>query len=328
VGIDTAGNYGIPGSVSAQVNQPPDYVLKFDQNSTFSGTKTNLAVEGGLLYASISTTETWQNHFISRGWTSPQSQITAGFPYYGMPSQTSGQYYEDINYGTVLAGTRVSTTLTSNLIAGATTITPSISVRGVTSTAATYSQTLTTITVTSTAHGLSAGALVYLNFTTGTATTGTYTVATAAANTFTVTSATSTTTSGNVSWIKWTVYPGVNTVFANNFQHVRVQYDFASAGGDDLLQITTLNTKLDSKLRNDSGNGTANAGDPSGTTVTFNVPFVDVDSISVTPAGTTTPVIAIYDFADTPYPTTFKVLLYNTAGARVSGAFSWSARGV
>jgi hypothetical protein len=306
-------------------------VLKLNVDSTFTGTSTNLTPFGSGLLASINTTETWQSHFTSRSWTTPQDQINAGYPYFAMPSTTTGQYYEDINYGTVLAGTKVATTLTSNVIAGATTITPSISVRGITSTAATYAQSTTTITVTSTAQGLSAGALVYLNFTTGTATTGTYTVLATGltANAFAVTSATSTTTSGNVSWIKWTVYSGTNSVFATNFQYVRAQYDFASAGGDDLLQVTGLNVRLDSKLRNDSGNGMANASDSGGTVVTFGLTpgFVDVDSISVTPLATSS-VTAVYDFVDVPNPTSFKVLLFNSSGVRVSGAFSWSARGV
>ena len=215
---------------------------------------------GSGLLASANTTETWQTHFTSRSWNTPQDQINAGYAYFLMPSTTTAQYYEDINYGTVLAGTKVSTTLTSNAIAGSTTITPSISVR----------KLLTD---------------------------------------------------------PWTVYSGVSSVFATNFQYIRVQYDFASAGGDDLLQITGLNTRLDSKLRNDSGNGTANSGDVGGTTVTFNLAFVDVDSISVTPL-TTSAVIAVYDFVDVPYPTSFKVLLFNTSGTRVSGGFSWSARGV
>jgi len=64
-------------------------------------------------------------------------------------------------------------------------------------TGATYSQTTTTITVTLNSHGLSAGESVYLDFTSGTATDGTYTVVTATTNTFTVTAATAT-TSGNV----------------------------------------------------------------------------------------------------------------------------------
>jgi predicted phage tail protein len=259
-GVDSANNYGTPGSISAQVNQPPDYVLKLNVDSTFSGTKTNLiALDSGLL-ASVNTTETWQQHFTSRSWTTLQDQINAGYAYFAMPSTTTGQYVEDINYGTVLAGTKIAATLTSNLIGGATTITPSISVKRL---------------VTD----------------------------------------------------SWTVYTGVSSVFATNFQYARIQYDFASAGGDDLLQLTGLNIRLDSKLRNDSGNSTANSSDSGGTVVTFNIAFVDVDSISVTPLATSS-VTAVYDFVDVPYPTSFKVLLFNSSGARVSGAFSWSARGV
>lgn len=325
-GIDSAGNYGTPGSVSAQVSQPPDYVLKLNIDSTFSGTKTNLATDSGFLIASLNTTETWQSHFTSRSWTTPQDQINAGYTYFAMPSQATGQYYEDVDYGTLLAGTKVSTTLTSNNIAGATTITPNIYTRGTSSTAATYSQTGTTITVTSTAHGLIAGALVYLDFTSGTAVDGSYIVATAVANSFTVTAA-SATTSGNVSWTAWTKYSNVSAVFANNFRYIRAEYDFASAGGDDLLQLTGLNIRLDAKYKTDSGNGTANSGDSGGTTVNFTAGFVDVDSISVTPS-TTTAVIAVYDFVDAPNPTSFKVLLFNTSGTRVTGGFSWSARGV
>jgi hypothetical protein len=63
----------------------------------------------------------------------------------------------------------------------------------------TYSQTLTTITVTATAHGLSNGQKVLLDFTSGTAPDGYYVVGGAATNSFTVTSGVSTSTSGNVS---------------------------------------------------------------------------------------------------------------------------------
>ena len=73
-----------------------------------------------------------------------------------------------------------------------------------------------------------------------------------------------------------------------------------------------------------SGNVTLHGG---GTVVSFNYTFIDVASIAVTPAATSA-VIAVYDFVDVANPTSFKVLLFNTAGARVSGNFSWSARGV
>jgi hypothetical protein len=259
-GIDAAGNYGTPGSISALVNQPPDYVLKYNFDSTFSGTKTNTVIDTGGLVASVSATETWQSHFTSRSWTTPQDQINAGFPYYGMPSQTSGSYEETIDYGTVLAATKITATMTSTNVAGSSVVTPTISVR-------------------------------------------------------------------KLSTDPWTDYAGLSQVYATQFQYFKIKYTFTSAGGDDLLLVTGLNYRLDAKLRNDSGNATANSGDSGGTVVNFNIAFVDVDSISVTPL-TTAAVIAVYDFTDVPNPTSFKVLLFNTSGTRVSGAFSWSARGV
>ncbi len=63
---------------------------------------------------------------------------------------------------------------------------------------ATYSQSGTVITVTSTGNGLSVGDKVNLIFSTGTATDGRYEIATASTNEFTVTSGQSATTSGDV----------------------------------------------------------------------------------------------------------------------------------
>ena len=259
-GIDSAGNYGTPSSVVAAVNQPPDYVLQYNLDSTFSGTSTNLVPNAGGLVASVNTSETWTTHFTSRGWTSPQDQINAGYPYFLEPSQTSAQYYEDIDYGTVLAGTKITATLNSTAVSGSTTITPTISIK-------------------------------------------------------------------KLSTDAWTVYSGTSSVYGTDFRYIRVTYEFASSGGDDLLQLNALNIRLDSKLINDSGTGNAVSTDSGGTVVNFTRTFVDVSSISVTPLSTSA-LIAVYDFVDVPYPTSFKVLLYNTSGTRVSGAFSWSARGV
>lgn len=260
-GIDTAGGYGTPGSVSAQVNQPPDYTRQLNQNSTFSGTKTNIVTDAsGLTLANVNTTETWTTHFTSRGWSTPQDQINAGYTYFAMPSTTSSSYTEQVDYGTVLAATKITATLTSTAIAGSTTITPTISVK-------------------------------------------------------------------KLSTDAWTDYVGVNSTYATNFRYVQIAYSFSSSGNDDLLQLNGLNIRFDSKLINDSGNATASSGDSGGTAVSFNVPFVRVTSITVTPA-TTSAVIATYNFTDVLNPTSFQVLLFNTSGARVSGNFGWSAKGV
>jgi predicted phage tail protein len=258
-GIDSAGNIGTESSVNAIVSQPPDYVLRADINSTFSGTGTNVISNAGGLLATVDTTETWQTHFTSRSWTTPQDQINAGYSIYALPSTTTGSYVEEIDYGAVLAGTRVTSTLTHQSVIGSVTITPTISVRQ---------------------------------------------------------------TSGSA----WIDYANVESVYATSFRYVKVTYDFTSSGNDDLLQISALNIRLDVKIISDLGNGTANAGDTGGTTVNFNIAFADIESIIVTPSGTAAH-IAVYDFVDAPNPTSFKVLLFDTSGNRVTGAFSWQARG-
>jgi predicted phage tail protein len=258
--VDLAGNVGTPTPVTALVSQPPDYQLKLNQNSAFGGTKTNMAAFEGKFLAPADTTETWASHFTSRGWATPQAQINAGFPVYAMPSASSGSYEEVVDYGTVLASTKVSATLSYVTDVGTVTVTPTISVRKLTTD-------------------------------------------------------------------PWTNYAGLSSVFVTDFRYVKVRFDFSAPGNDDFITITGLNIRMDAKLKNDAGIGAANAADSGGTTVNFNVTFVDIDSITVTPSGTAAR-IAVYDFVDVPNPTSFKVLLFDTAGNRVSGGFSWSIKGV
>lgn len=257
---DSAGNVSVAASVTALVAQPPDYVLRLDFNSTFSGTKTNCFLQGGFLYACVDTAETFGAHFTTRSWANPQAQITAGYPLYFQPSLTTGSYEETIDYGTTLPATGIAATIGYVVESGSVTITPKLSVK--------------------------------LNI-------------------------------GD----PWTDYAGQAQIVASNFRYVKITYDFTSTGGDDLIRITNINIKLSSKIRADAGTGTAVSSDSGGTTVTFNTAFIDVTSIDIT-ALSTSAVIAVYDFVDVPNPTSFKVLLFNTSGTRVSGPFSWSAKGI
>ena len=259
-GVDTTDTVGTPGQSTVNVSQPPDYSIQLNQNSTFSGTKTNVVdLDIGFL-ASVNTSETWQSHFTSRSWSTPQDQIDAGYAYYAMPSTTTASYEEQIDYGSVLSSTKITATLTHEHIAGNTTITPTISVRKLTSD-------------------------------------------------------------------PWIDYVGVSSAYVTDFRYAKILFEFTSAGGDDLLHIDSLNFRYDSKLVNDAGSGSAVSTDSGGTTVLFNVDFVRVKSITVTPA-TTSAYFATYNFTDIPNPTQFKVLLFDAAGNRVSGDFSWSAKGV
>lgn len=88
-----------------------------------------------------------------------------------------------------------------------------------------YSQSGTTVTVTATAHGLTTGNSVFLDFTSGTAVDGTYDVTVTGANTFTVTQA-SRTTSGNVTIIRNTIRgsAGVTSVTDNGTGNYSVNF--------------------------------------------------------------------------------------------------------
>ena len=74
----------------------------------------------------------------------------------------------------------------------------------------TYSQSSTTITVTSAAHGLVDGQRVFLDITSGTARDGVYAITYINANSFSVTSAAPATTSGNVD-IYTNIYVEIDT---------------------------------------------------------------------------------------------------------------------
>lgn len=122
----------------------------------------------------------------------------------------------------------------------------------------------------------------------------------------------------------WTDYVGQSQVYSTGFRYVKVKVNVT--GTNYGLLLKGLEVKLDSKIKNDSGTGTAVYNDIGGTSVVFNKSFVDITSITVTPMGST-PRMAIYDFVDAPNPTGFTVYLYDENGTRINGAFSWSARG-
>ena len=124
--------------------------------------------------------------------------------------------------------------------------------------------------------------------------------------------------------VNWTLVGTGSQQYASNFRYLYVKLDLASTGA--VCAITAISVKLASKTKTDAGLVATGAGDSGGTTVWFNAPFTAVSSIQVSPVGTAAR-YAIYDFAGVPYPTNFKVLLFDAAGNRISGQVSWTARG-
>lgn len=267
--VDTAGNYGAPKSVSATVNQPPDYVLATNFISAFAGTKSNAALDvDGELVLPVNTTETWTQHFTNRSWAGPSAQVAAGYPYYAQPGNLSGYYEEVLDYGAVLVAMKVTVSFLLQTLGGSLSSSVQITTAldsGFTSNVQTFS-----------------GAQAY----------------------------------------------------AINFRYIKVRITVTATNDQGVGVLSNLTTKLDTKLKTLTGSVYTNASDSGGTTVyltddkssTGPKTFIDVESITVAAQGTT-PLYAIYDFTDTYSPLSFKVLLFNSSGTRVSGTVSYSVRG-
>ena len=95
-----------------------------------------------------------------------------------------------------------------------------------------------------------------------------------------------------------------NSLFASNFRYVKVYVTGTQITSGAIYQISSMDVRLDSKKITDSGKQLILSSGGTGTIINFNKIFVDVDSIQLTPAGTT-PVTAVYDFADSVIPGTF-----------------------
>lgn len=259
--VDVAGNISAPVSTVALVSGPPDFVLREDWSSDFSGTKTNAFItQRGTLLVPVNATETWAEHFTDNSWADPQDQIDAGYPYYAIPSLNSAVYEEIFDYGTVLEGTLISVIRNMQTITGSVTVSTTISTRA-------------------------------------------------------------------LDTDPWDDNAGTEQIFATDFRYVKVKLEFSASGGDDLAELSQLNVQLSVKQITDEGNATANAADSGGTAVSFNKTFVAAESIVVTPHGTTS-IVPVIDFPSGANPTGFSVYLFDsTTGARVSGPFSWTARG-
>lgn len=93
--------------VEVTLNAPPDYTLTDEGEATLGGTKVNVIVEQDLELTILrilacTVVETWSNHFITNGWATIQDQIDAGFPLYLEPTNATGSYQEDFDFGVAL----------------------------------------------------------------------------------------------------------------------------------------------------------------------------------------------------------------------------------
>lgn len=290
VAIDTAGNYGTPAFLTVTVDQPPDYVLKDSTDLDFTGTMYHMAQDtDGSWIMPVNTTETFAEHFTTHAWQSPNDQIAGGYEVFIEPATAPGYYEQIIDYGATLTSTKITVTPSGQVVAGSPDVSITLSVR-------------------------------------------------------------------NQSTDPWIDHANTSSLFAVDFRYVKVRLT-VTGGGTDLYRLNGINVKLDTKRRTDAGSGVAGASDSvsgtsavingvsitnanplndkghrvpdgAGTLVRFEYPFVDITAIDISVAAGSSAKYGLYDFVDGPYPAGFKVLLFDAAGNRVAGAFSWGAKGL
>jgi len=267
VGIDIAGNYGTPGSVTTVVNQPPDYVLHGVIASTFAGTKAMAIIDvDGRLVMPVDTTMSYADHFDTNSWANADAQIAAGFPIFIQPADSSGDhsgwYEEYIVIGAMLAAMKVTVSWAEIDIG-----TPAVRC--------------------------------------------------------------------SISWSDgetgWHTLSDTTSAYATNFAYLKIRLSANSDLGLDLARISDLSVRLDAKIKNDGGSIAALAADTAGTNVTFNMPFVAITSITLTAgqaaSGGAASLTPIFIFDGAPNPTTFQVMVFDSAGARVNATVNWAAKG-
>jgi len=143
-----------------------------------------------------------------------------------------------------------------------------------TSTAATYEQSGTTITITKNGHGYSVGDQVVIDFTAGSAADGNYVIQTITGNTFTVTASASATISSGTSCTYGANFSQFNT-FANGEYTARgfkFKVELTSDDPAQNINVTELGYEASVKRRTETVNSSIASG-TSAKTVTFQSPF-------------------------------------------------------
>ena len=349
--IDSAGNYGTPVPRAVLVAQPPDYIFRYKHDSTWNSfspdpstviavSKTNCAVDtvDNTIVGPIYLDETWATHFSTRAWNSIQDQITAGYSVYIQPSNTvaSSDYIETIQYTTdtasAIASTKVSVSYSGIVIAGSPVVKCYISYKTLSTDSWSSEIEANEIFATNFRHikvriniaATTAVALykiysmsVKLDAKIKNDSGALYCLAEDAGGTQAV-------------WSYGTTFADITSI--------TTQARAIAIGGTITHSITDTTCTATCTSHNlqvgDKFYATFTGGTPppaatytvtakTATTFTFTIP-------SGSGTGTTSiriPVYTLYDFQDSPSPTGFKILLYDSAGARASGYASWAVDG-
>lgn len=321
---DTDNQESEPVSVTARVNEPPDFIFYGQLQSTFSGTKSSAKVENNSLLIPVNITETFEQHFTTRSWSTPQAQVNAGYPLFIQPVPTSGYYQEVFDFGTVISTSNVTVNFSKTAITGSVTISTEIEVSD---------DNINWVLVTDNDTVGIANAFRYVRVRLSAS--GTDTSICRISNLSVKLDTKLKSDSGNVSALSTDAFGTIAnftkefldvtsiTVSPNSTTPVTAVYDFQDAvlSGNYSVSsnVCTVNVTghgliAGQKVRLTFATGTA----PNGV-YTVSTASTNSFTVPITTANTSGNV--------STYPQGIRIYLFNSSGARVSATCSWSARG-
>ncbi len=116
--------------------------------------------------------------------------------------------------------------------------------------------------------------------------------------------------------------------FFYEFQFLRTRFAIASDDGKKFGLFSNHTIDLNQTSKTESGTDTTPSSPTPNVTITLTGTFYDINSIQVTPIGTTA-LFAVVDFTDAPNPTEFDVYIFNDGGtAQFDTDFTWHVTGI
>ena len=319
VAIDTAGNYGTEGSVAAKVNQPPDFILANQTNSSFAGTKVAALVQtNGTLLLPVNITETWSDHFTVLRVSA--MAVASGGSGYAVGNKIRLNTGTTGFHATATVASISGSAVTALTLVGPGNYTVAPSAAGAT-VALTGTGTGLTVNPTYAAWAspndqVNAGFPVMIqpyplsasyqepDIDMGQSITSQIQV-TYTGSAFAGAPVVGCTISISPDGSTWTDFPGVTALY-ETFRYVRVKLD-VTAYGDDAYTLADLIITVAAKLHSEVGTVTATGA--TGTIVNFPSEFLSVTSIvtSAQQSGTITPVITVHNFRGSSDAITYSV---------------------
>jgi hypothetical protein len=121
--VDIYGNEGPENSVSINLKSFTFLELITDAVLPVStATLDNAMVENDRILAPVNLTETWEDHFIDNSWSSPDDQVTAGYPLYIQPTITNAEAVFIYDFGSEISSAQIVFSYLSNWISGSGTL--------------------------------------------------------------------------------------------------------------------------------------------------------------------------------------------------------------